>query len=154
MQNISLNTSCIECLSHSYTSVNCGTLPNGPQWTVTRIQHGTCLVQMVLELSIFVTDVDRNDSGKFMLAWSSDRMHQGPQDHSVLTVTSLNVTVNQSEGGTKELNNHDNIIIYSTAGGSAGLLILVVMGIAVFVGVKKSRKRDVPRPPRPRRRRK
>ena len=140
MQNISLNESCIKCHSHSYTSVKCGTLPNRPQWTVTRIQYGTCTLQMALELSVFVTDVDQEDSGKFMLTWSSDESHQGPQDHSVLTVTSLNVTVNQSKGDTRELNTHYNIIIYSTAGGSAGVLLVVVVGIAVFVGVKKRRK--------------
>jgi hypothetical protein len=148
MYNISLNESCIKCCSHSYTSVECGTLPNHPQWNVTRIQHGTCLVQMALELSVFVTDVDEKDSGKFMLAWSSDDEDQGPQYHHVLTVTSLNVTTNQSRGGTEELNTH-HVIIYSTAGGSAGLL--VVLGIVVFVGVKRKGKR-VQRQPRPRRR--
>ena len=150
MYNISLNESCIKCRSHSYTSVECGALPNRPQWNVTRIQHGTCLVQMALELSVFVTDVDEKDSGKFMLAWSSDNEHQGPQYHHVLTVTSLNVTTNQSRGGTEELNTH-HVIIYSTAGGSAGLL--VVLGIVVLVGVKRKGKR-VQRQPRPRRRRK
>ena len=145
--NISLNSSCTECFLRS---VDCPELRNRPHWNVSRNQVLNCSSNYLLELTVVVTNARKEDSGRFMLTWSSDSSDTGPKNHPVLTVTSLNVT--SSDSNNDRGLSREYIYIYSGVGG-VGVGLLVVVCVVVTVAVRcKVRRQPVRRDHRRRRR--
>ena len=128
MKNISLNTSCVQCLGEH--SGPCDPLPNRPNWTVTRSQQGSCFERTKLTLTVRAANVSEEDRGKFMLTWSSDEEKQGPKKHKVLTVVTLNITADSRPRGSVE-NKTNYMYIYIAIGGSSVALLVIVTGIVM-----------------------
>ena len=142
--DIDVNSSCVECVEDF---PNCGNLPNRPYWAVTRNQTG-CFSEALLQLSVHVTNVSTRDHGWFMMTWSADPHDKMLQNHTLLTVTTLNVTsVANSDGSGLD----SRYVYMSIAGGCVGVGLLVGL-VVISVAIRARRKRGGPH--RRRRRRK
>ncbi|CAI8032247.1 hypothetical protein GBAR_LOCUS18247 [Geodia barretti] len=118
MWNITLNSSCVKCKEKSCDSHG---IPNRPHWTVDRSETG-CSGDSIIDLSVLVKDFSKRDTGRLMLTWSTDSSEQGPQQHQVLTVTSLRYK--ESLSG----------YVYAGIGVGGGCVVLGVSVVAVVIG--------------------
>ena len=118
MWNIQLNNSCVKCKERSCYSPS---LPNRPHWTVSRDQTG-CVGDSIIEISVLVKDFSKRDTGRLMLTWSSDDPDQGPQEHKVLTVTSLHYRESISQ------------YVYAGIGVGGGCVVVVASVVVVVAG--------------------
>ena len=137
---LNLTYSCTEC-KYDESTGKCGILPVKPVWIVTRMDLGTCLLQMRLQVTVNIPTVGEEDSGKLILAWSSDS--QSPQTHKQLMQTFLHTEKKSPSGGS----NSSSVlsVLMGVAAGMMVVLVIIVVVLTLFVTLMK-RKRSTESP--------
>ena len=86
---------------------------------------GTCLLQMRLQVTVGIPSVGKEDSGKLILAWSSDS--QSPQTHEQLMQTFLHTEKKSPPGGSDS-----SSVLSVLMGVAAGIMVVLVTVVVVL----------------------